>query len=1058
MKVFKWIAIAIGALVALLLVAAVAIPLLFGDEIKALADEQIAEYVDADVTYGDIDVSLLREFPRLSLAIDDIVVDGRGDFDSVRLADIDEVLVAVDFWSAIGDGPVAVEKVWLTRPDLHVVVLPTGATNTDIVKDTGAATEEAATESAGASIQLRQYGIEDGNVLYDDRAGDLYADVRGLNHEGSGDFTATVFDLDTHTDIDALTVTTGGVDYFYRASVDYDAELSVDTEAGQIAFNDNALRINELRTAFAGTVGLPTEAGDIAVDLKLNTPEQDFRALWSVVPAAFAKTLDGVQTAGRFGLSGEMAGVYVAETGGLPGFDFDLSVEDGRVQYPDLPSNLSAINVAASAKSSGGQLGDLVLDVPRFSFQLGANPFSGSLRVVDGTTDPAFDLEVQGRLDLGDLSRAVPLDGVERMGGLIELDVAAAGTASDASAGDLRAIEASGMASVRDIEYLATGLPPVTVARGDATFDGNRVAVTGITGQAGRSDFEANGTLTDVFALATETGTLGGDFTVRSRVFDANEWLGEEAPTETTSVGRPNATVASPDDLPAARPFDRFDVAFDARVGKLYYDVYELDDARAVGNVTSDRLDLRAATFETANSDISLSGALNNLYGYTFDGGELTGDLELASKRLDLLALGNVGVDPDAPALTEEEAAAAAANAEYIPLPERMSITVDADVSQVLYDDIELQNLRGQVVMANQTAAVQGATARLLGGQIDVDGDYVYRGPNEEPKFDLKYALQDISFQEAFRQFNTVQRLAPVAQYMTGNFNTDMVMSSTLGRDMMPNLQNLDADGFLRTLNASLQGFGPLQKAADLLGIASLQELKIEDTKNWFTIDNGTVTVQPFAAKLGPVDATIGGTHGLDAAMDYNIDALIPRELLGNNAVGAAANKGLDLLSGQASRLGLNISPGDNVRVRINLTGSMADPKVGIKLLGTEAGDGSAKDAAALALKEAAERAKDSLQRVAQAKLDAARADAEAKARAVANDAKAKAEAEAQRLADEAKAKAAAEAKRLADEAAAKAGEEARRRAEELARQQGGDAVEKGKEALKGLFGKKKPD
>lgn len=1055
MRILKWLAIIFGGLFALLVIAAVAVPVLFGDEIKALADEQIAAAVEADVAYGDIDLSLLREFPRIAVAVSDITVDGRDRFTGVRLADIEEVLVAVDFWSVVGDGPVAIEKVWLARPDLHVVVLPDGATNTDIIKGDTSASAETTAASGSAAIRLRQYGITDGNVLYDDRAGDLYAELRGLDHVGSGDFTATVFDLDTETDIAALTVATGGIDYFKRAVVAYDAELHVDMDAGQVDFRDNDLQINELHTGFDGTVALPAPNGDIAVDLKLNTPEQDFRALWSVVPAAFAKTLDGVQTAGRFSLAGAMSGVYEAQTGGLPGFDFALGVEDGRVQYPDLPSNLSAIDVDASAKSSGGQLGDLVLDVPRFSFQLGANPFSGRLRVVDGTTDPAFDLEAKGKLDLGDISRAVPLEGVERLVGLIDLDVTAAGTASDASGGDLRAIDATGRASVREIEYFADGMPPISVDNGDATFDGNTVTLVGVRGGAGRSDFEAGGTLTDVFALATETGTLGGDIKLRSRLFDANEWL--ELPTDDSpAVAADNDEATA--ELPSSRPFDRFDIAFDAAVGKLVYDVYTLEDARATGTVTADELEFRSVSFETAGSDVAMSGAMRNLYGYTFDGGELTGDLAVASERLNLLALANVGVDPNAPAPSAEEAATAAANAEYIPLPERMSITVDADVDRLLYDDIELRDVRGDIVMANQTAAVQGATARLLGGRLDIDGDYKYLGPNTEPAFDLKYALQEIGFREAFAQFNTIQRLAPVAQYMTGKFSTDMVMSSTLGRDMMPNLKNLDAEGFLRTLNASLEGFGPLKKAADLLDVEELQNLRLDDTKNWFTIDDGTVTVQPFAAKLGPVDATIGGTHGLDDAMDYDIDALIPRTLLGNNAVGAAANKGLDLLAGQASNLGLDLAPGENIRVRINLTGSMDDPSVGVKLLGTEAGDGSVKDAAALALKQAAERAKDSLQRVAQAKLDVARANAEAKARAVADDAKAKAEAEAQRLADEAKAKAAAEAKRLADEATRKAGEEAKRQAEELARQQGGEAVEKGKEALKGLFGKKKPD
>ncbi len=1045
MKALKWIAIAVGTLFGLLIVLALLAPWLFGDKIRALADEQIAAHVDAEVNYGDIDFSVFRSFPKLGVSIEDISVVGRGAFDSIHLADVEELSVAVDFWSAIGDGPIEVRGVHLVRPQLHVIIERDGTTNTDIVRSSAEQTPAEAS-GPGPSISLEEYSITDGSLVYEDRLGDLYVDLKGLRHSGTGDFTSVRFDLDTETDIEAITLSTGGIDYLYRATVDYDAILAVDTEAGKVTLTDNALKLNEMLLDVDGVVGLPDEKGDIATDLTFAAPKQDFRALWSVVPAAFAKTLDGVTTAGSFDVSGTVRGSYVAETGGLPGFDVKLGVQNGSVKYPDLPKDLRDINVDAHVSSSGGALGDLLVDVPRFSFGLGDNPFSGSLKVHNGMTDPAFDLVAKGRLDLGDLSQALPLEGVSKLAGRIDLDVTAKGTASGAASGDVRAIDATGDARFEGIEYVADGMPPVSVNTGAANFDGNKVTLTGFAGKAGKSDFTASGTLLDPFSLASETGRLGGDLTLASRFFDANEWLEETPPAD------PSPTGAAGEATIAVRPFDRFDLDYSASVDRLVYDIYELDDVQAEGHVTSDVLTIRSSSLTTAGSDAAMSGKLSNLYGYTFDGGELTGDLELRSRRLDLLALSSIGVDPNAPAA----APGSAAEAEYIPLPERMSINVRANVGEMLYDDITLRNVTGLVAMANQKAAIQNASGDLLGGKVLIDGGYTYRGPSVAPSFDVKYALQKIGFKEAFEQFNTIQQLAPVAKYLTGAFNTDMVLSSTLGRDMMPVLADLDADGFINTINASLRGFEPLQKASGLLGIEALSNLELKNTKNWFTIEDGFVTVQPFEASLGGISATIGGTHGLNQAMDYDIVALIPRKLLGNNTVGAAANKGIGLLNDQAGKLGIDMAVGENVRVRIKLTGSITDPKVDFKLLGTE-GEGTVKDAAIAGVKDIAKQAKDSLERVAQARLDAARAQAEAKARAVTDSVRNVAEARVQALADEARAKANAEAQKLADQAKSKAADEARRLAEEAASKQGREAVDKGKEALKGLL-KKKPD
>ncbi len=1046
MKILKWIAITFATLLVLLIAFALLVPVLFGDRIKEEVTKQIDTYVDADVAFGDVDLSVLRDFPKLSLGIEDIMVDGRGVFDTIQLAKLDRLDVSVDFWSAVGEGPIQIRSVSLDHPRLHVLTLADGRTNTDIIRNINEAA--AADPSAGGSteISLEEYGITEGEVIYDDRAAELFVHITGLNHQGSGDFTATHFALDTDTQIADLDMVSAGIAYLRNATVDYDAELAIDTEAGTITLADNALKLNELLLEASGVVGMPTQDGRIAVDVDFNSPEQDFRALWSVVPAVVTQDLSGLKTAGDFSIRGSVDGAYVPEPQSLPGFAIDLVVNDASVQYPDLPKALTAINVKAGIRSAGRDLADLLVDVERFSFNLGANPFSGRLRVKQGTTDPAFDLVAKGNLDLGDLADAVPLEGVETLAGRIALDIEAQGTASGAQS-DLRSISSRGLAEFSNVVYDATEMPRVEIRTGTARFDGQEVKVENMAIQAGKSDLAVDGTLRDPFALATETGTLGGSMNIRSNFFDANEWI---EPTSTT----PGATTGEVE--PPARPFDRFDIAFDATINKMEYDIYTLTDTKASGSVTSETLELKNASFSTANSDVALSGTLDNLYGFSFDNEELTGNLQLKSSQLDLLALSEVGIDPNAPVATTS-----AEEVPYIALPENMSIRVAAAVDKLLYDDIAVSNVSGVIAMANQGAVIENGSGKVIGGTMKIDGGYQYLGENTPPTFDLKYDIQNASFRQAFEQLNTVQQLAPIAKYLDGSFNTNLVMSSTLGRDMLPNLQQLDADGFIATLNATIASLPALQKASRLLGLSALERIDLKNTKNWFTVEDGTVTVRPFEVNWSGIDATIGGTHGLDQSMNYEIVALVPRELLGKNTVGAAANTGLDFLSGQASKLGLNLNVGEFVRVRIGLTGSIDDPKVDLKLLGTE-GEGTLQDGATAAIKDLAQQARDSIERVAQARLNDAKAQAEARARAVADSVRTAAENRARAAADEARAKAQAEANRLAqkaaDEARARAAEEAKRLADEAAKKASQDAKDKAKDALNDIFGKKKPD
>ncbi len=1045
MKFLKWVGFILLFLVLALVAFAFAAPMIYGDEIRAEVSRQLDQVVDADVAFGDIDLSVFRDFPKLSVVVEDIAVDGRGKFDSLRLAGIGELAVSVDFWSAIGDGPVQIKKVSLVEPLLNVMVLPDGTTNTDIMRNINEAAEATSESDGAVTIQLDEYEIVDGTITYDDRQGSVFLTMSGLNHTGSGDFQATNFALDTETLIEALSVKSGGVSYLREATVDYDAILNVDKEAGLLTFAENSLKLNEMTLNADGTISLPNEAGDINTDISFNTPQQDFRALWSVIPAAFTKDLSGLKTSGSFGVSGTMKGTYEGSTGNLPGFAIDLNVKDGSVQYPDLPKALTGINVKGGMRSAGRDLSDLLIDVERFNFNLGANPFSGALTLRQGTTDPTFDLVADGTLDLADLSDALPMEGVEAISGKVVLDIKAKGSASGAQ-NDLRSIDASGVMSMNNVVYDAVDMPKVEVRSGTAAFNGQAVDIQRMDIQAGKSDVVLSGRLTDPFALATETGTLGGNLKITSNTLDANEWLTE--PTTTTST-----SASTTEALPAARPFDRFNIGFDASVKKLVYDVYTLDNASTSGSVNADHLVLEPTNFDLEGSKMSLSGKLDNLFGYTFENGDLTGSLNFTGGKLDLLKLSEIGVDPNA------TASSTTTEGEYIELPERMALRIATSISEVLYDDITLSNVKGVVALADQKAVIENGVADGLGGKMAIDGSYAYNGPEVAPQFEMKYDIEDASFKQAFEKLNTVQQLAPVAKFINGNFSTNMVMSSSLGKDMMPSLSDFSADGFINTINATLASFGPLKVAGEKLGIKELDDVQIKNTKNWFTVENGFVNVKPFDVNWSGIDATIGGSHGLDQSMDYDIIALIPRAKLGNNVAGAAANKGLDFLSGQASKLGLNLNVGEFVRVKINLTGSIDNPKVGVTLLGTE-GEGTAKDAAGALVKDLAKQAKDSIQRAAQAHLDAAKAEATAKAHAVAEQAKAKAEAAAKAEADRLKAKAKAQADALAakasEEAKKKAAEEAKKLLDAETRKKAEEAAKKAKDKLKGLF--KKPD
>jgi vacuolar-type H+-ATPase subunit H len=344
-------------------------------------------------------------------------------------------------------------------------------------------------------------------------------------------------------------------------------------------------------------------------------------------------------------------------------------------------------------------------------------------------------------------------------------------------------------------------------------------------------------------------------------------------------------------------------------------------------------------------------------------------------------------------------------------IPDNIGMRIRAEVGEVIYTNMNLRNLTGVLEVADKAVALRDLTAQTFGGQMALDGMYDTSDP-EEPSFSVAYAMEQMQFQEAFTTLNTFQAMAPIGRFIEGLFTTRLALEGTLGEDMMPKLSTLNAKGYLETIDGVLKSYAPLQKLGSTLNIEELKSnLRIENTKNWLEITNGMVEVKPFDISLADIPMTVGGTHGLNRQMAYEIKAAIPRTKLENNAIGSAASEGLRQLQAEASKLGLPFEQSETVNVMIALTGSLTDPKVKVNLLGLD-GDDSAGGLVAGATEQLKEEAKD--------QINAGKEQIKEEADKILDSAQTRAREEAGKLADQAKEEAAKAVDSLLQEQAKK--------------------------------------
>ncbi len=961
-----------------------AIPFLFKDKIIAAVKTAANENLTATLDFRDVNISVFRHFPKLSVGLEGLeITKGPGPFEGVKLVKCERLDVTVDLFSAVSGENISINGLYFNKPEIKVYALSNGDANYDITKP---APETTPAETSSGAIKLEYYEITDGKIFYDDRSLEMVAELEGVQHSGSGNFAGDLYDFVMETNADKLSVNYGGVQYLSNAKAYWKATLDMDMKNMKFTFRENEMKVNDLDMSLDGFVQMPDNTEDIIMDLTFGTPANTFKSLLSIVPGAYTKDFNGVQANGTIKFEGFAKGIYNETT--YPAFKLHFLVGNADFKYPGLPLGVSDINVDATINSPTSSMNDMTVNIPKFGLKIGSNPIEGYFNLKTPESDPTVDTRVSGVLNLGELSKAFPMEGVQELSGIIRSNMTIRAAMSQVDAGQYDQVDMSGEFGMSGITYRASDMPVVKINNLATSLTPQRLNIQDFDAILGKSDLKASGSIDNLLAYFSTTKTMKGTMNFSSGYFDANEWMEEETAGEVVPADVPPAAEEA--------VFDRWDFVMDGKIGKLKYDVYDIANLSAAGHFTPNKMDISGFGLTmNGNSDLSGSGEILNAWNYLFDNQTVKGVINLKSSYFDL-----------DPFMAEDPAAAAVQTStpqveEIIPVPENMDMTINANMAKVKYTDYFLNNLNGQIIVKDRVAKLQDCTASIMGGQIGLTGEY-NTADLSKPSFNMDFALQNMGFRDAFQSFATVKALAPAMQLMEGKFNTTLSMSGLLGKDMMPDFTTLSAAGFLETLAAGLNNFKPLAAVGEKLGLDYLQKVEIRDTRNWFEIREGNVLIKPFNTRVRDVAMQIGGTYGLSKDMNFTIVTKTPRSALQKSTAGAAVNSGLSFLSGEASKLGINIAQGEFINVQFDLTGSIADPKVAMKMLPSD-GQNTISEQATSIVSSVAEKTKDTLTTLASQELDKAKEKAKTAADKAADSLRNLANKKVQEVTDQAK-------------------------------------------------------
>jgi hypothetical protein len=896
------------------MITAFAAPFLFKGKFISLAKNELNKTLNARADFRDVDISFFRSFPRLSVALEGLQITGIDNFSKDTLLSAKKIDIAVNFYSIFNTSDIQVYSIKLDEPRIHAIVLKDGRANWDIVKDKQ---EEPDAEDGGHfQMELKKYAVHNGYLEYRDEEGNMYAELKDINHVGSGNLGSEKYTLSTTTSTGSTTFHYDGIPYLVNAVANIDADLDIDAKQQLYQFTKASARVNDLTLNSDGNFQLINDS-TYGMDIRFDAPAVDFKSILSLIPAIYKNDFAAIKTSGKAVFNGIVKGRY--SNSEIPAYKINLDIKDGYFQYPDLPKPVKNISLSLLAENPDGIMDHTVIDIRNGHIEMDKMPFDFRLLLKKPMTDRYIDGAVKGRLDLSQVARYVKLEPGTKLSGILDADIEGKGNLAVIQQQVPGDFSARGYIDINELFYASASFPQpiqhtsarIIVENPDGVADNTVINIPSAHLEVGKD-------IADLSLLIKNPATdprISGKAKGTMNLENIKQFYAFDPGTNVKGTLAADLVFNGSKSQIEREEYQSVELSGLVTGKDIRYTTNDYPDGLAISNAglrfTPRYVQIDQLDGEFEKTKFSTTGTFDNLLGYAMKDEPLKGTLNIMADKIDL----NKWMGTDTASSSSSSAG------QPFPVPGNVDFTVNAKASQVHYDKVDYSAVTGKLLVRDEKVQLSNITMNALDGSITMDGYYSTKQDKLHPEISFNYDVKNLDVQKTFMAFNTVQKLMPAAQFISGKLNSQLTMKGMLGADMMPDLSSLTGNGNLLLLEGFLNKFAPLDKMASSLNISELQGISLKDVKNYFAFANGKVLVKPFHMKVKGIDMEIGGLHGIDQSIDYQVNMKVPRALMGNKG-----NEYLDKLALQASNTGVPVKLNDVVNLTVKMGGSILNP------------------------------------------------------------------------------------------------------------------------------------
>ncbi|MFP5437316.1 MAG: AsmA family protein [Bacteroidia bacterium] len=932
-KIIKRVSITLVSIITLLLIIiAVAINFVFTPErITPTVIGILNDKLDAKVSCHSIELTFFSTFPRFGVKLQDgcVVTPGYNGHKPDTLAQFDLCRASFNAEKLWRKHDLVINRLLITNPKVKAVIHKNGSANWNIVKETP---EDTTTVDSTAfeikSIFIKKLQVENASIAYHDFVTKAHAKTDSVNIELKAANTDKDMLLTTETSGRHISFSKDGYSFARKLKADFSTKIHYDKKNHKVDFDRSTIKINDVDFVTEGHFKRDTVTNEVYTDVVLEMKVPSLQTLWETIPAHLIQK-DGIDLKGNVVLKATSKGIYSKKH--MPVTDITFKIDKGELRYKNFPGEIRHLEADLHALLNFDKPELSNLTVKQIYLEGTGVDLKGNASVTSLLKDPHIDTNIKGDLDLTTLKKKFPIAKEIDAKGLAHIDINAVFKSNEVMDGKYNNMKVKGnsvftnliVSDPKDTIYLDTKKTELVFGR-KAEDDANRKSFGKITATDLTLKYKNQHNVTLAGLNVKLKAKLQKDSLPKMAAEISLKNLKYNGVQKIRAVIRKASITAelsprSTKDRPAISTTFTVDSAgvwqdkkfvgikngnYKLLVRKNRDDIWMPRGVVEFNNLyaytpefampvrmehSAITVNNRAITLKNAhlffgNSDVTLSGKINNILAKKSPDKKIDATLTLTSNFIDANEIMAI-MDAQAPEKEKQpDFKDVAERKEHrrrngmhkktvFKVPENINFTFNSDIKQLHYGETEMKDLKGVLKIEDGHLKLNHFELTTLAARLDASLNYAAVS-DRRAKIEFDFNLHDVEMANIAKVMPAMDTLFPMTKSMVGKAHLRMQGTAQLNRRMDVIIPTVTSIAALQATDIMVLDSETFKEMAKTLMFKDKDTKTISQLNMEMIIENSHMEILPALVEIDRYRLVVGGIQNIDLSYNYHLSVL----------------------------------------------------------------------------------------------------------------------------------------------------------------------------------------